>query len=267
MSVEPKSPAACGLLGDTPPVWTAAALSGVRHGFFGRKGGVSQGAYESLNAGTGSDDDRLAVSENRKRIAVAFGVSEACLVGVHQVHSPKAVFVKGPWTGERPHADALVTTAKGIVLTILTADCAPILLADAESGVIAAAHAGWKGALGGVLHATVDLMRDHGAQPGRITAAVGPCIHQPSYEVGPEFENRFLEANAGLGRFFAPGAGDRRLFDLPGFCAERLAAEGVSKVEILPLDTCAHPSQLFSYRRSVHEKATDYGRNCAAIAL
>lgn len=264
MHIEPQPSPARGILSD-PPSWSADALAGVKHGFFGRLGGVSAGIYASLNAGTGSNDDPAAVAENRRRIAAAFGAPATHLVGVHQVHSPDAVFIDAPWTGERPKADALVTTTPGLVISVLTADCTPVLLADAENGVIGAAHAGWKGAIGGVLASTVALMREHGAQ--NVSAAVGPTIHQASYEVGPEFEARFCEADATNARYFAPGAVDRRLFDLPAFCADQLRALGVSRIETLPLDTYAHPKALHSHRRSVHEKLGDYGRNCAAIAL
>lgn len=264
MSVEPQPSPARGVLSE-PPSWSASALAGVKHGFFGRVGGVSTGIYASLNAGAGSNDDPAAVAENRRRIAAAFGVSPAQLVGVHQVHSPHAVFVDAPWPGERPHADALVTTRSGLILSVLTADCTPVLLADPEAGVIGAAHAGWKGALGGVLDDVVRLMRAHGAM--NIAAAIGPCIHQRSYEVGPEFEARFAEKDAGFARYFASGAGDRRLFDLPGFCADQLRTLGITRIETLALDTYALPRALHSHRRSVHEKLGDYGRNCAAIML
>lgn len=266
MSVEPQPSSARGLLSaDAPPADFSAALTGVRHAFFGRQGGVSRGIYASLNAGTGSNDDSEAVKENRRRIAVAFGVEPTNLVGVHQVHSPDAVFIEAPWTGDRPHADALVATKPRLVLSVLTADCAPVLLADRNAGVIAAAHAGWKGAITGVLEAAVGLMREHGARD--ITAAIGPCIHQASYEVGPEFEARFVANDPANARFFAPGKNDRRHFDLPEFCASRLNAIGVSKIDILPLDTCALADRFHSNRRALHEKAGDYGRNCAAIAL
>jgi YfiH family protein len=262
MPVEPQPARAGGLLNAAAPVWTAAALDGVRHGFFGREGGVSAGIYASLNAGTGSDDDPAAVAENRKRIAAALSVEQ--LIGVHQVHSPDAVFVHAPWSGERPRADALVTTTPGLAISVLTADCTPILLADRDAGVIGAAHAGWKGALGGVIESAVGLMRSHGAT--RISAAIGPCIHQASYEVGPEFEAAFLAKDARYAHFFAPGKDDRLQFDLPGFCASRLRAAGVA-VEIAPLDTYTQEQKLFSHRRSVHRKEPGYGRNCAAIAL
>jgi YfiH family protein len=246
----------------TPPHLKAQALSNVRHGFFGREGGVSSGIYATLNAGTGSHDDADAVRENRARIAAAFGAAH--LVGVHQVHSPDAVFVTGPWPGERPHADALVTATPGLVLTVLTADCAPVLFADMEARVIGAAHAGWKGAIGGVLEATVALMRQHGARA--VQAAIGPTIAQASYEVGPEFEIQFRAADPAHARFFAPGASGKAHFDLPSFCASRLDALGVA-TETLPHDTYADPARWHSARRASHAGAPDYGRNCAAIAL
>lgn len=249
---------------DAPAPWQSDALARVRHGFFGRRGGVSTGIYASLNAGTGSNDDADAVRENRRRIAAAFAAPGERLVGVHQVHSPHAVFVSEPWTGDRPHADALVTTTPGLIVSVLSADCAPVLLADAEARVVCAAHAGWKGALSGVLEAAVALMREHRAQ--NIAAAIGPCIHQASYEVGPEFEQRFIGADRANARFFIPGDGDRRRFDLPGFCAARLAALGIA-ADILPLDTCALAEDFFSNRRAFRNGEPDYGRNCAAISL
>jgi polyphenol oxidase len=253
-------------LSATPsPAFVASNLRGLRHGWFGREGGVSTGIYTSLNAGTGSDDDPAAVAENRRRIAGAMGVEATHLTGVHQVHSPTAVFVDAPWRGERPQADALVTTTPGLAISVLTADCAPVLLADADAGVIAAAHAGWKGALGGVLENTVRMMREHGAK--RIAATIGPCIHQASYEVGPEFEAKFREADAAYARFFVPGAGDKFQFDLPRFCADQLRAADVEDVEIAPLDTYAQETTLFSHRCSAHRGEAGYGRNCAAIAL
>jgi YfiH family protein len=266
MSVEPQPSPARGLLSaGAPPADFSTALADVRHAFFGRQGGVSRGIYASLNAGTGSNDDPDAVKENRCRIAAAFNIEPTHLVGVHQVHSPNVVFIDAPWSGERPHADALVTTTPGLALSILTADCAPVLLADKQAGVIGAAHAGWRGAIGGVLEATVELMRQRGARD--ISAAIGPCIHQASYEVGPEFEARFLESDRANARFFALGQGDRRNFDLPGFCANRLRAASIQEVHTLPLDTCALAERFHSNRRAVLQKLGDYGRNCAAIAL
>ncbi len=246
---------------DAPPHHAACAFAAAPHGFFGREGGVSRGIYASLNAGTGSRDDPEAVRENRRRIAASFGADQ--LIGVHQVHSPRAVFVDGPWPGERPQADALVTTTPGLVLSVLTADCAPVLLVDAQAGVTAAAHAGWRGALGGILEATVALMREHGARA--ITAAIGPTIAQPSYEVGDEFKANFRAVDPDSKRFFSDAFGPKPHFDLPGYCAHQLDRLGVP-VEILTLDTLSDKS-LFSHRRSLREGAPDYGRNCAAIAL
>lgn len=266
MPVEPQ-PAATGGILSVPPSSRAGVLAGVKHGFFGREGGVSKGIYASLNAGTGSGDDPANVLENRSRIAAAFAIERDHLVGVHQVHSATAFCISGPFKDERPQADALVTTAPGVAISILTADCTPILFADAKAGVIGAAHAGWRGALGGVIQNTVWLMCEFGADPNNIAAAIGPCIHQGSYEVGPEFEAEFLNVDASFARFFVPGAGDRLHFDLPNFCAARLTASGVKQIETLPLDTYAESARLHSHRRSVHEKAGDYGRNCSVIML
>jgi YfiH family protein len=263
MHLKPEPSAPSRFLSEGPPHERANALAEVRHGFFGREGGVSTGIYASLNAGSGSHDDPEAVRENRRRIARAFGVEN--IIGVHQVHSPNVVTIDAPFTGERPHADALVTTTPNLVLSILTADCAPVLLADTSAGVIAAAHAGWRGALGGVLEASVAAMRAQGAQT--IAAAIGPCIHQASYEVGPEFEAAFTTADANYSQFFAAAHGDRRRFDLPGFCANRLNHAGVAQIEILPRDTYPDAQRLFSNRRAFHNKERDYGRNCSAIAL
>lgn len=251
-------------LNANPPYWTAPSLDGVGHGFFGRAGGVSTGIYASLNAGSGSKDDPEAVRENRSRIAAAM---EGALIGAHQVHSPDAVFVDAPFEGERPQADALVTTTPGLVVSVLTADCAPVLLADAQAGVIAAAHAGWKGALSGVLEATITLMRAHGAAPERVRAAVGPCIAQASYEVSEDFRAGFLARDATFARFFAPGAPGKAQFDLPGFVAARLRAAGIEMIETLGVDTYGEAEFCFSHRRSVHRNEGDYGRACAAIRL
>jgi len=261
MPLQPQ-PAAASRILSAPPSLQARILTGARHGFFGREGGLSEGIYASLNAGAGSNDDPQAVIENRRRIAGAFGAD--ALVGVHQVHSPDVVFVSAAWPGERPHADALVTATPGLVISVLTADCAPVLLADVGAGLVAAAHAGWKGALGGVLEATVALMREHGA--GAIKAAIGPTIHQASYEVGPEFEATFLAVDPANARFFAPGASGKAHFDLPAFCAARLAVLGV-ETETLPQDTYPAPQLWHSCRRAAHAGEPDYGRNCAAIAL
>lgn len=243
---------------------TLTALESVRHGFFGRRGGVSQGVYATLNAGPGSNDDAGAVSENRARIATTLGVDAARLLSLHQIHSPRAVRVDEPWTGERPQADAIVTTTPGLGLTALSADCAPVLFADEAAGVIGAAHAGWRGALAGVLESCVAEMLRAGADVSRIAAAVGPCIHRVSYEVGPDFRAAF---DAGDEAFFSAGAGDRLMFDLPGYCAARLERAGIEQIEVLPLDTYALRDAFHSHRRNVHEGLADYGRNCAAIVL
>ena len=275
MPVEPQPPAAGRLLSaDAPPHWRASSLGDVKHGFFGRKGGVSVGVYASLNAGTGSRDDPEAVRENRRRIAAAFDARPELLIGVHQVHSPTAVFVDAPWSGDRPHADALVTRTPGLVISVLSADCAPVLMADMEAGIVAAAHAGWKGALAGVLETTVQLMCAHGADPERIKTAIGPCIHRNAYEVGLEFEARFVAQDASFARYFTPGLApgshaDKRQFDLPRFCADRLSAAGVGEVQMAawPYNTHAWPDHWFSHRRAVHRGEADYGRNCSAICL
>lgn len=266
MSVEPQPPPARGIL-STPPSARARILDGVKHGFFGREGGVSTGIYASLNAGSSAQDDPSNVLENRRRIASAFDIEREQLVGVEQVHSPNAVFISEPWKGERSVADALVTTTPNLAISILTADCAPILLIDSEAGVAGAAHAGWRGAIAGVVENTVALMEKHGAQRDRIAAAIGPCIHQASYEVGPEFEAQFVAADPNYARFFAPGSGDRLHFDLPDFCVGQLSAAGVRHVETLPLDTFAETTKLFSNRRAFQAGEKVFGRNLSGIML
>jgi len=253
----------------TPPVPltapTLTALQGVKHGWFGREGGVSTGIYASLNAGPGSNDDPAHVAENRRRIAAHFSRLPEHLLSAHQVHSGLAALVDSPWTGERPKVDALVSKTPGLVVSVLTADCGPILLADPTAGVVAAAHAGWKGAIGGVLQATVALMQQCGATPARIVAVVGPTIQAQSYEVGPEFVDQFIAKSPENTRFFTEGRGDRHHFDLPAFCVTQLQQAGVNASFALPDDTYAHPLRWHSHRRNVHESLSDYGRNCAAI--
>ncbi len=245
----------------------ALDLRGVRHGFFTREGGVSEGIYAGLNCGRGSKDDPAHAEENRKRAMAALGAAAGDLVTSYQVHSPDVLTVDGPWPGETPKGDALVTATPGLVLGIVTADCGPVLLADTEAGVIGAAHAGWRGALSGVIENTVAAMTELGADPARIAAAVGPCIAQPSYEVGREFYDAFVDANEDYDRFFIPGAGDRLQFDLKAFCAGRLNAAGVETVEVLPHDTCADEARFYSNRRAVHRGEGDYGRLLSAIVL
>jgi purine-nucleoside/S-methyl-5'-thioadenosine phosphorylase / adenosine deaminase len=245
----------------------AAALDGIPHGFLGRRGGVSAGLCGGLNVGFGAGDDRAAVLENRRR-AVAAVAPGAALVTVHQVHSPDAVHATLPWPDDaRPHADALVTDRPGLALGIVTADCTPVLLADRQAGVIAAAHAGWKGALGGVIEATLALMERYGAERGRIAAAVGPVIARRSYEVDDGFLRRFAEADPASERFFTPGREGHHQFDLEAFVLDRLAAAGVTRAEALGLDTYADPERFFSYRRATHKGEPTYGRQISLIAL
>lgn len=237
-----------------------------RHGFLGRTGGVSTGIYASLNVGPGSDDDRDAIQENRRRAvdAVAPG---ARLVTLHQVHSAVAV-VADLWTdAQRPRADALVTDQPGLALGILTADCAPVLLVDPVAGVIGAAHAGWKGATGGVLEACVAAMLRLGARAERIRSAIGPCIARASYEVGPEFRDAILGLDPRHDRFFADGPASRPHFDLEGFCAACLANAGVRHITMLGIDTRADEQRFFSYRRTTLAGEPDYGRQLSIIAL
>ncbi|HEX8263397.1 MAG TPA: peptidoglycan editing factor PgeF [Allosphingosinicella sp.] len=246
---------------------TSGALEGLRHGFLGRRGGVSQGVCSGLNVGWGSADDRDSIAENRRR-ALDRVAPGARLVTLHQVHSPDAVRVTEPWPDDaRPRGDAMVTDRPGLVLGILTADCAPILLADREAGVVAAAHAGWKGALGGVAEATVAQMERLGAVRARIAAAVGPCIGRRSYEVDDAFLRRFAEADPDHERFFSPGREGRHQFDLEGFVVSRLAAAGVARIEALGEDTYGQPDRFFSYRRATHRGEPDYGRQISLIGL
>jgi len=249
---------------------TAANLqaAGIAHGFFGREGGVSSGLYESLNCGPGSSDDPKAVTENRRLVAATLApdVQGARLISLSQIHS--AVVHTLPAWEERPEGDAMVTATPGLALGILTADCAPVLLADPKARVIGAAHAGWKGALAGVLEAALEAMEKLGASRDRIDAAIGPCISQDNYEVGDDFRARFLEQGAKHRRFFVPSdrEGHHR-FDLPGFAAYRLTAAGVGSVE--KLEICTYPLEngYFSFRRTTHAQEPDYGRQISAIVL
>lgn len=245
-----------------------ARLPGVRHAFFTRKGGVSTGLYDSLNVGRGSNDAPDDVLENRRRAAAWFGAGPDALNTCHQIHSATAVAADEPWRGRLPEGDAVVTGQPGIVCGVLSADCAPILFADAEARVVAAAHAGWQGALNGVVEATVAAMEAKGADRARIVAAVGPCIAQPSYEVGLEYLDRFETARPGSARFFRPGeTPERRLFDLPGFVLDRLAEAGVEQAEWIGRDTRAEPDWFFSNRRAFRRGEPDFGRLMSAIML
>ena len=246
----------------------AALLEGLPHGFLGRRGGVSRGAVAGLNVGLGSGDDPGDVAENRAR-AVAAVKPGARLVSVYQVHSPDCVVVGGdPWMDDaRPHADALVTDRPGLLLGIVTADCAPVLLADREAGVVGAAHAGWKGAIGGVTDRTVEAMETLGAKAGRIVAAVGPCIAQASYEVDQSFFDRFCKDDSENVRFFVAGRKRHHHFDLEGYVAARLEAAGLAAVERLRLDTYAEPDRFFSFRLATHRNEPAYGRELSLIGL
>jgi YfiH family protein len=237
------------------------------HGFLGRGGGVSAGEMWGLNVGYGSGDDPELIEENRKR-AIAAVLPDARLVTVHQVHSPKAVYVEQPWPQEkRPHADAMVTDRPGLLLGVLTADCAPVLFADAEAGVIGAAHAGWRGAVAGVTDATIAAMKELGASRDRIVAAVGPCIAQPSYEVDEAFRARLEDDDAANGRFFDDGPAGKPHFDLAGFVLHRLESAGIGRAEALGLDTYSDAGRFYSYRRSTHLGEPSYGRQISMIGL
>ena len=245
----------------------AAALAEVPHGFLGRRGGVSTGICAGLNVGLGSDDDRTAIHANR-RLAVEAVAPDARLVTLHQVHSGTAVAVTAPFPDDRrPRADAMVTDRPRLALGILTADCAPVLFADAQAGVIGAAHAGWKGAYGGVIESTVAEMERLGAERGRIAAAIGPCIARKCYEVDEAFLRRFVEAEPENERFFSGGRDGHHQFDLEGFVLSRLAAAGLGRVEALGEDTYSQPERFFSYRRATHRGEPDYGRQVSLIAL
>ncbi len=246
-----------------------ASVSHIRHAFFTRDGGISEGIYASLNTGLGSDDEPRAVAENRRRIAATFDLPADALNTVYQVHGKKVVRVDGPWPASGPpQADAMVADRHGIALGILTADCAPVLFADEDAGVIGAAHAGWKGALSGVLQATIEAMEALGASRKSIAACVGPTIGPLSYEVGPEFPLPFLEADPENECFFAPASrAGHFMFDLPGFAVSVLRAAGIGFVENMVRDTCAEPESFFSYRRATKRGEPDYGRCLSAIAL
>jgi YfiH family protein len=252
----------------TPPVLTSPLLdvAGVRHAFFTRQGGVSRGVYESLNVGIGSKDDPDAVRENRRRCAAHFDADE--IVSAYQVHSATALVADGAWPAGPPQADAVVSATSGVVCGALAADCAPVLICDPQARVVAAAHAGWKGALTGVVEAAVARMVSLGADRNRLRAAIGPCIGPQSYEVGVEFLERFTHFDAAYSRFFTSGAGpEKRMFDLPAFVLGRLKAAGVETCEWIGRDTCAEPDLFFSNRRAFKLAEPDYGRLLSAIQL
>ncbi|WP_299141692.1 peptidoglycan editing factor PgeF [uncultured Tateyamaria sp.] len=250
----------------TLEILTADSLGPVRHGFFTRKGGASSGIFSGLNCGTGSSDQTEIVAINRTRAAQAMGAETSQLAGVHQVHSSDVITVTAP-LDPKPKADALVTATPGVVLSVLTADCQPVLFSDADAGVIGAAHAGWKGAQAGVLEETVDAMVALGARRSNIQAVIGPSISQRAYEVGPEFFDIFLDEDPQNTRFFAGGDGDRMHFDLPGYGLSRLRMAGVGSAEWTRHCTYFDPERFYSYRRSVHAKDPDYGRLISTITL
>jgi polyphenol oxidase len=251
----------------TLEVLTSDLLADTRHGFFTRRGGASSGIYAGLNCGPGSSDQRGAVTVNRARVAGALGVAPDRLLSVRQTHSATVVRAGPEGWRERPEADGAVTDIPGIALSVLTADCAPVLLHDPAAGVIGVAHAGWRGALDGVLEATLEAMEAVGARRADICAGIGPTISQRAYEVGPEFLERFLDEDPEHGRFFANGQGDRYLFDLPGFVLSRLRAAGIGDAAWIGECTYSNPDRYFSFRRTTHRGEVDYGRLISAIAL
>ncbi len=245
-----------------------SAIPGLRHAFFTREGGVSDGFYGSLNGGLGSDDDPARVAENRRRMADQMGVAPERLLSAWQIHSPDAVVVSGPWEGtSRPRADAIVTRSEGLAIGVTAADCGPILFVDPNARVIGAAHAGWKGAVTGILESTIQAIENLGAERSAIFAAIGPLIRQHSYEVGGEFVERFIEADAENGLYFIPSVREgHSMFDLAGFIRMRLENAGVLVIDDTGIDTYSD-ERFYSYRRSVHRKEPDYGRHVHAIAL
>jgi polyphenol oxidase len=245
------------------------ALTGIRHAFFTRSGGVSGGLYASLNGGTGSKDDAALVAENRARMAAALGVEPRRFLTLYQVHSADVIVAETPWAADaRPRADAIVTKMRALAIGVTTADCGPVLFADPKAHVIGAAHAGWRGALSGVIEATVAAMERLGAVRGDIRAVIGPMIRQANYEVGADLMTRFAAEDSASSRFFAPAARDgHALFDLSGYVAARLARAGIGHVEDLGLCTYADPDRFFSYRRTTHRGEPDYGRHVNAIVL
>lgn len=250
----------------TLEILTADSLSPLQHGFFTRRGGASSGVFSGLNCGHGSSDQTEIVAINRARVANALDVPPDHLTGVHQVHSANAVIVDGP-VREAPRADALVTSTPGLAVSVLTADCQPVLFADHKAGVVGAAHAGWRGVLDGILEATIDAMCSLGATRSDIRAVIGPSISQAAYEVGPEFFDTFMAEDPDHARFFANGEGDRMHFDLPGFGLHRLRSAGIANAEWTRHCTYSDPERFYSYRRTTHTKEADYGRLIAAIRL
>ncbi len=251
----------------TLEILTSDLLDPLRHGFFSRRGGASSGIFAGLNCGYGSSDQTEVVAINRKRVADAMEVEPEAMIGIHQIHSPTVLIVDAPINGDKPKADAVVTATPGLALTILTADCQPVLFADTNANVIGAAHAGWRGALDGVLEATLDAMENLGAKRENTMAVIGPSISQSAYEVGPDFLDEFIADSPENLQFFANGQGDRLQFDLPGFGLHRLRQAGVGQAEWTRHCTYSDPERFYSYRRSTHAKEADYGRLISAIKL
>jgi purine-nucleoside/S-methyl-5'-thioadenosine phosphorylase / adenosine deaminase len=250
----------------TLEILTSELLAPLRHGFFTRRGGASSGVFSGLNCGYGSSDQTEIVQINRGRVADAMQVAPDALLGVHQVHSATAVHVDTA-SDDRPRADAMVTATPGLALSILSADCQPVLFADADAGVIGAAHAGWRGTLDGVLDATLVAMEQLGANRANTIAVIGPCISQAAYEVGPDFMDEFLMNDPEYARFFADGTGDRVQFDLPGLGLHRLRSAGIGSAEWTRHCTYADDDRFYSYRRTTHAKEADYGRLISTIRL
>ncbi len=249
------------------PLLDTVATAGIRHGYFTRTGGISEGIYRGLNTGTGSADDQDKVRENRRRVAAWMGVAPESLLSLHQVHSPDAVTVHEPYGLPRPKADALVTDRPGLAICASSADCGPVLFADPEARVIGAAHAGWKGAFTGVLESTIDAMEKIGAKRQRILAVLGPSISQRNYEVGAEFVERFLADDPANETYFIPsGNAGHAMFDLNLYTVDRLKRAGV-QAEALNRCTYGEEDLFYSYRRSTHRKEPDYGRHVASIVL
>ena len=243
-------------------------LNGISHGFFGRGGGVSTGKYSSLNTGRGSDDNLADVEENRVRVAQAIGTTGENLLSNHQIHSTNIVIAKTPWDkNTQPRADGIVTNVAGLAISALSADCAPILFADTEAGVIGAAHAGWRGALAGVTDETIKAIVSLGAQRENITAAVGPCIGPQHFEVGPEFVDEFISENPANAKLFRSGKGDRSYFDIKTYLVRKLLAAGIGQAGALPDCTYAQSDEYFSYRHNCHNDIQDYGRNISVIMI
>ncbi len=256
--------------GNSPVPLRAASLevSAVAHGFFLRTGGVSEGIFASLNCGRGSGDERARVEENRSRAAAVLGVHRTALIGPYQIHSAKAVIAHAPWdASDAPQADAVVTSTPHLAVGVLTADCVPLLMADAAAGVVAAVHAGWKGAKAGVIESAVEAMESLGAHASRIAAAIGPSISQAAYEVGPEFEAAFVSGCAENERYFSKARPGHIHFNLPEYVQDKLATLGIAQISDVGVCTYGNESILFSYRRSCHRREADYGRQISAIAL